>query len=848
MKKLLLIITMLVLGIGNVWAIDAPQIGHFYRIKSSQEGTYLAPERATSNVDNSTLCYYSKNGLIQVSSGKYYYYNSSKSGFDVGSTSHPAVVFKDNASVNGTFSLGIDSYYAYCGTNNWIWGSTNPTEHWESGWWYVNRFAWYVEEVEILDYENAGKVGYHTVEANNALKNAMDGDPTKLASAIETFKASAIVMPEKGKFYRIKSQYNEVNNNSGLYYCSTTVNKGSGNDNVFSLVANTTGDNEIKTIVYYDSQGRIQCYDTKKYNIGTHQAGEANDDAIATFEFKADELNNTGCFNLYSTYSSTSHRYLYAWVDYVARNGSVNANCVWRVEDVEMDEYTLQVEGENVDLSFTEGLRDDSKFFIRHNVIPDESNFYLSENPDNYYTVIDINSDDMIITVSVVLKSDYNTLLSNAYSVLDKTGVGYPKASYHDTLVEKYNAAYVAESEKSLAKYNDLNNAYTTYINTTDVNLPEDGEAYYIINGQYNSSGEMEANQYVLYNSNDKMSVKTYSVETLDESCIWVVRKIDDDHYALVSATGNGGYIHWTNNTDENRSLVTTYSEGDNNNNTKMHIAKIVNTNNVIPTNAQLFGYLSLRGYRAVNNGSDSPLIFKGASAGFDSTIEDIVRYKNGNTISQFSSAVQFVEATDYTANQVSLKAPKITDGKTYSSIYLPYPVKVPEGVKAYYCTLNENSLHLEDIGEKIPAQTGAILIGGTEASTQTLVPATSETSKNVDANVLAGVLSNTLTSNLGSRIYVLNGGQSAGIGFYPYSKDATLTANKAYYNASAQGARDFYLFGSDDSATGIEAILENADNKNETFANGRKILSHDGKIFIVKNGKKYSVTGQIYK
>ena len=146
------------------------------------------------------------------------------------------------------------------------------------------------------------------------------------------------------------------------------------------------------------------------------------------------------------------------------------------------------------------------------------------------------------------------------------------------------------------------------------------------------------------------------------------------------------------------------------------------------------------------------------------------------------------------------------------------------------------------------PAQTGSILIGGTEASTQTLVPATTETaSENVSDNVLSGVLTNTTTSTLGSKIYVLNGGQSAGIGFYPYSQTATLTAYKAYYNASAQGARDFYLFGSDDSATGIEGLSEDVDNQNETFDNTRKVLL-DGKVVVVRNGKKYSITGQIYK
>ena len=107
-----------------------------------------------------------------------------------------------------------------------------------------------------------------------------------------------------------------------------------------------------------------------------------------------------------------------------------------------------------------------------------------------------------------------------------------------------------------------------------------------------------------------------------------------------------------------------------------MHIAKIIHDNtNVIPTNEQLFGYLSLRGFRAGrNDGADSPIIFKGAEAAFDATVEDIVSYSYGSPSAQFSTAVQFVEATDYTANQVSLKAPKKTDGKTYSSIYLPYP------------------------------------------------------------------------------------------------------------------------------------------------------------------------------
>ena len=427
------------------------------------------------------------------------------------------------------------------------------------------------------------------------------------------------------------------------------------------------------------------------------------------------------------------------------------------------------------------------------------------------------------------------------------TGVGYPKSS-----TDTYQT--LNDLSTSTMAYNvDIDAIVQAYKAESDVELPKDGKAYYIINGQYSSAGEMEANKYVLYNNSNNMAVKAYSAESLDESCIWVVRKIEDGYYALVSATGSGGYcyLHWTNNESSKQMLTTTYSEADAYTKTKMHIAKIVHDSNVVPTNVKLFGYLSLRGYRKSDDGTDAPIIFAGAEAKFDATTVDIVRYMNGNTTSQYSTAVQFVEVTGYTANQVSLKAPKVTDGKTYASICLPYPVKVPDDVTAYYCTLSGTALHMNDIGDKIPASTGAILVGGSTANTQTLSPATSETvDENVGTNVLRGVLTNTVTSSLGSKVYVLNGGQNNGIGFYPYSQTATLGAYKAYY-APQQGSRDFYTFGFDDSATGIESLF-NAENagseQNGTFANGRKVFFQDGKVIILKDGKRYNVAGQMYK
>lgn len=661
----------------------------------------------------------------------------------------------------------------------------------------------YVDDKSTFYSATGLKTSYATYKyilINSTIANSIDAlyvyNYALSSTAVGNVMSAINALPSQvnEKCYIIKGH---SNNSLNVYYDGTNdyvrINTTSGNNDNYKWSIYTIDE---KSFLYNIGAGKFVCQvsGTSSSTRWPLKAEEAYDMTIT----KNESTNEFNCFTIRSKFCKGNQDYLHynSTYTYGSTNWSDDADdSKWRI--IEVGELT-QEQQQTIKTAF--------------------ENAHLSE-------------------------AQVNTAKENI-----KTGVGYPKTTTETYLtLNSLTTSTKVYNNGSVVDIDDLVSAYKV---ETDIQLPEDGKAYYIINGQYNSSGEMEANRYVLYNSNDKMSIKAYSAETLDESCIWVVRKIEDGYYALVSATGNGGYIHWTNNTDENRSLVTTYSKEDNNNKTKMHIAKIVHTSNVIPTNAQLFGYLSLRGYRAVNNGSDSPLIFKGASAGFDSTIEDIVRYTKENEISQFSTAVQFVEATDYTANQVSLKAPKKTDGKTYSSIYLPYPVKVPEGVTAYYCTLNENSLHLNEIGNKIPAQTGAILIGGTEASTQILVPATTETaSENVSDNVLSGVLSNTLTSNLGSRIYVLNGGQSAGIGFYPYSQLATLTAYKAYYNASSLSARDFYLFGLDDeSATGIEDLSEDIDNKNDTFASGRKVLLQDGRIVIVKEGKKYSVTGQIYK
>ncbi len=700
---------------GSGWAfIEVPRYNHFYRIKSGRSNKYLTNGKTVDTKDNSTLFFYTNNGgLLQVSSAQYMYCSGARANYSLQDTSYPATI-EPNTHVAGSVQFKINGQYAYVEDNgNELWGCSWNGSIWTGSWlgtWEGNGYAWYIEEVELLEDENAGKLGYHTVEANNALREALDSDPTQLASAIETFKASAIVMPEVGKKYAfmgitdknnyILGQNSTVEGKTDRMAVSQTV---SYPNYIFTLQQDNKLQASNGNYVINNSSGMLKL------------GGGSQSDAV---EITFVPATTSGTFFLKYMHG-TETRYAYSDRDgYIDGGGSTDGNLgyEWKIEELVMPES--------------------GKAYRVKNVQKDGTVYYLCNTENN-------------------LSLTSNVSGANTTFIFREVGDFVCSGT---TRGKKY--AVVNEYGKYLA--------YRTKITTSTPKYAETG----------------------------------YSDSYVENETFWAFAKIGT-------------------RTDANLGNITADDS---------------------------FGRLCIGCYRSDTQSGKYGFLVIANNGTFDAatnTTPDNGTYFKDN----YSSLFELEEITDYTANQVSLKAPKKTDGKTYSSIYLPYPVKVPEGVKAYYCTLNENALHLNEIGDKIPAQTGAILVGGTEASTQTLVPATTETaSENVSDNVLSGVLTNTVTSTLGStKIYVLNGGQSAGIGFYPYSQSATLTAYKAYYNASAQGARDFYLFGSDDSATGIEGLSEDVDNQNETFDNTRKVLL-DGKVVVVRNGKKYSITGQIYK
>lgn len=128
---------------------------------------------------------------------------------------------------------------------------------------------------------------------------------------------------------------------------------------------------------------------------------------------------------------------------------------------------------------------------------------------------------------------------------------------------------------------------------------------------------------------------------------------------------------------------------------------------------------------------------------------------------------------------QTSISAAK------YATLYADYNISIPEGVEAYYGTLNADSsvVTLYQLSSVIPANTGVILYA--ETGTYDMMY-TSTSATTVSNNALSGVLRETPVTGFTGNIYTL-AIESKGLGFYHYT-GSTLAANKAFIEWGVAG------------------------------------------------------------
>ena len=193
-----------------------------------------------------------------------------------------------------------------------------------------------------------------------------------------------------------------------------------------------------------------------------------------------------------------------------------------------------------------------------------------------------------------------------------------------------------------------------------------------------------------------------------------------------------------------------------------------------------------------------------------------------------------------------------------YSTLYLNYPVSIPEGVTAYEVgTIQDNMLMMQEVENTIPARTGVVLKGN--AGLYDFVLA-----ETANANRLTAILSGTLYKQTmdkedDSKYYVLSyidttddNVSNPEVGFYQAvlgndSAKFSNAANKAYLQVSETNdeARDAFLafnFDYDDVETDIAETEDGYAEGEKTVIfdlQGRRVLNPRKPGMYIVNGKK---------
>lgn len=177
-------------------------------------------------------------------------------------------------------------------------------------------------------------------------------------------------------------------------------------------------------------------------------------------------------------------------------------------------------------------------------------------------------------------------------------------------------------------------------------------------------------------------------------------------------------------------------------------------------------------------------------------------------------------------------------------SLYLDYPVTIPEGIEAYTGALDaaEETLTMKTVEGTIPANTAVIV---KSATADTYVFKETYTAASIESNSLKGVTADTDIATLvttGKTLLTL-GTKDGKVAFRkPATGTTQVKANKAYLlvnTPSSEGAKTVKMI-FDGETTGISEFTANEDVTNAPLfnLNGQRVNAN-AKGLLIKNGKK---------
>lgn len=460
--------------------------------------------------------------------------------------------------------------------------------------------------------------------------------------------------------------------------------------------------------------------------------------------------------------------------------------------------------------------------------------FIISSTPETAnFTAATVENYDAAVTIdgnNINVNYTYNLtkIKELAQEALAKTGVGYPKAN----AATRTALAEAVQGTDAAAIGNALN-AFKR--STEDIQMPEDGKAYYIKvpyisdptysyylysdgNGETNKVGNKADND--IANKNDKVFV-----------CHIVNGK-------YMFATNHGTYLSWADSKDNTNKGYNTKAQ------TTSYIAQ--NDWTIEPATldkgqagsvsltdrADVFGLVQMK---ALGSGTTTYYLNSRIDGDFISQYSTDKFYDTGWQSKNRSCYYQF-EEVEY-PNEIKFNAATGINGVNYIATFsAPFATIIPANVKAYYVSAKDAKATMTAINEAaIPANEGVILTSESDAAV-TMVPAASETAAAITGNQLgnsAGA-AKALTANDG---YILGTG-SEGTAFYP-CKEGSLPINKAYLlgNGNSAIAMNF-----GNAVTGINTIVAPANAKAPIFdLSGRRVVKTTKGLYI-QNGKKFIV------
>lgn len=494
-------------------------------------------------------------------------------------------------------------------------------------------------------------------------------------------------------------------------------------------------------------------------------------------------------------------------------------------EPVSMDgvtAYTVNVTGAEgyVTLNSTNEVAKNGGFFLLSSA-PQVADF-TAATVANYDAAVSIEGNT--INVNYTYKLEYIKPLAEA--ALAKTGVGYPTAN----AATRTALAEVVKGTDATAIGNALKAFQTS---TEDIQLPEDGKAYYIkvpyINGTANylySDGNNETSNRVGNKADDQITDKNDKV---------FVCHIVNGKYMF--ATNHGTYLSWADSGDGNKSYKTSAQ-------TTTYVAQ--NDWTIEPATldkgqgsvsltdrADVFGLVQMKALG--KDGTTNYYLNSRIDGDFVSQHANDKFYDTGWNNMNRSCYYQF-EEVEYPNTITFHDAQNINGVSHIATFSAPFATIIPEGVKAYYVSAKGTEATMTAIdAEAIPANQGVILTSESGAAA-TMVPAASETAATITGNQLghsAGA-AKTLTAGEG---YILGNG-SEGTAFYP-CKAGSLPINKAYLLGNGENA---IVMNFGNAVTGINTIAAPASAKAPIFdLSGRRVVKATKGLYI-QNGKKVIV------